>query len=167
MCHTLVHGPFAGCRGDAHRPRVQRAMPTTRSSVAGVESVKSRILLCLWTWKLPILHATDRGQRRRHHHMRNNQAGVVVASHTVVPVRLGTHLYVTKSRSSTGVAVSPDDVPFSCRWSSLRELMSQSLQLLLFLADGRLCTLRSGGSLKGPITLLHVIFNHLSQGSSL
>ena len=24
-----------------------------------------------------------------------------------------------------------------------------------------------GGSLKGPITLLHVIFNHLSQGSSL
>ena len=123
MCQALVHSPFARCQGDAHRPRVQRAMPTTRSSVAGVEAVKSRILLCLWTWKLPILHATDRGQRRRHHHMRNNQAGVVVASHTVVPVRLGTHLYVTKSRSSTGVAVSPDDVPFSCMWSSLRELM--------------------------------------------
>ena len=55
--------------------------------------------------------------------MRNNLAGVAVASRTVVPVRLGTYLHVTKSWSSTGLAVSHDDVPFFCRRPSLRELM--------------------------------------------
>ena len=41
-------------------------------------AVKSRILLCLWMGKPPILYTgvPQRGQRRSHQDMRNDQAGL-------------------------------------------------------------------------------------------
>ena len=180
-----------GCRGDPHRGCVQSAimvMPTTRSSVAGVwgstwstsgqtsrkqSAVKSRISLCLWIGNPPILHATARHivwstEKAPPHARRSGRCC------SCQPYRSASASRNASFAKQIMVIYRNGSEP---RWRAflLQEVKSArtdvpriplSLQLLL-LADGRLCTLRLGGSWKCPVTLLHAIFIRLSQGSCL
>ena len=124
-------------RGDSHRPRVQSAMPTTRPSVVVVGAppphpdkphansrlCKSRISLCLCMGKLPILHAIAWLTEKAPPHVQRPGTCCRCQPYRSASASRNAPLCKSKSWSSTGMAVGHDDVLFSCRRSSLRELM--------------------------------------------
>ena len=92
---------------------------TTRRQSA----VKSRISLCLWIGKPPILHAIAWLTETAPPHAPRSGRCCRCQSYRSASASLNAPLCKNNTWSSTGMAVSHDDVPFSCRRSSLRELM--------------------------------------------